>query len=77
MGPLTLAVFVVLVLLGAGICVWGAPVFGVPILIVALGVGAAAMFTARAKRSGDIHNELEDAKAQKTEFTDRDRQTIA
>jgi hypothetical protein len=77
MGPLTLAVFVVLVLLGAGIWVWGTPVFGVPILIVALGVGAFAMFTARVKRAGDIHNEIEDAKTQKTEFTDRDRQTIA
>jgi len=77
MGPLTLAVFVVLVLAGAGIWVWGTPVFGVPVLIIALGVGAFAMFSARVKRAGDIHNEIEDAKAQKTEFTDRDRQTIA
>lgn len=77
MGPLTLAVFVVLVLIGAGIWVAGTPVFGLPILIIGLGVGAAAMFSARVKRSGDIHSELDDAKSQKTEFTDRDRQTIA
>jgi hypothetical protein len=51
MGPLTLAVFVVLVLLGAGIWVWGTPVLGVPILIVALGVGAFAMFTDRDRQT--------------------------
>jgi len=77
MGPLALALLV-LFALGAGASfVWGAPVLGIPLLIIALGVAAFGMFAARAKREGDIHQELEDAKAQKTEFTERDRQTIA
>jgi hypothetical protein len=29
------------------------------------------------KRAGDIHRELEDAKAHKVEFTDRDKQTLS
>jgi Na+/H+ antiporter NhaD/arsenite permease-like protein len=77
MGSLTLAVFVVLVLAGCGIWVWGTPVFGIPVLIIALAFGAFLMFAARAKRAGDIHTELDDAKPRKTEFTERDRQTIA
>lgn len=77
MGSLTLAVFVVLVLAGAGIWVAGTPVFGIPVLIVGLVFGAFFMFAARMRRAGDIHNELEDAKPRKTEFTERDRQTIA
>lgn len=77
MGPLTLAIFVVLALGTGAAFVWGAPVFGIPLLIIALAVGAFAMFGARAKRSGDIHSELDEAKPQKTEFTERDRQTIA
>jgi hypothetical protein len=77
MAPLTLALLV-LVGVGAGAAfVWGAPVLGVPLLLIALGVGAAGMFAARAKRAGDIHTELEDAKAQKTDFTERDKQTLA
>ena len=76
MAPLVLALFVLFALgAGAGF-VWGAPVFGIPLLLIALGVGAFGMFGSRAKRAGDIHSELEDAKAQKTEFSERDRQTI-
>ena len=77
MAPLTLVILVV-VALGAGAAfVWGAPIFGIPLLLIALGVAAFGMFAARAKRSGDIHAAREDAKAQKTEFTERDRQTLA
>jgi hypothetical protein len=77
MGPLALALLV-LFALGAGAAfVWGAPIFGIPLLIIALGVAAFGMFAARAKRQGDIHQEAENSKAQKTEFTERDKQTIA
>jgi hypothetical protein len=77
MGPLVLAL-IVLFALGAGAAlVWGAPVLGIPLLIIALGIAAFGMFAARAKRAGDIHQEVEDSKAQKTEFTERDKQTIA
>jgi hypothetical protein len=77
MAPLILALFVVLILATGSAFVWGTPILGVPLLIIALGVGAFGMFAARAKRSGDIKTELDDAKAQKTEFTERDRQTLA
>ena len=69
--------FAVLVLATGAAFVWGTPILGVPLLIIALGIGAFGMFAARAKRSGDIKTELDDAKAQKTEFTERDRETLA
>jgi hypothetical protein len=77
MAPLILALFVLLVLATGAAFVWGTPILGVPLLIIALGIGAFGMFAARAKRSGDIKTELDDAKAQKTEFTERDRETLA
>jgi hypothetical protein len=77
MAPLILALLI-LFALGAGAAfVWGAPVFAIPLLLIALGVGVFGMFAARARRAGDIHQEREAAKAQKTEFTERDRQTLA
>jgi heme exporter protein D len=77
MGPLTLALFIVLALGAGAAFVWGTPILGIPLLLIALAVGMAASFLARARRSGDIHDELERSKEQKTEFTERDRQTLA
>jgi hypothetical protein len=77
MGPLILALFVLIALATGAAFVWGTPVIGIPLLLIALGVGAFGMFAARARRAGDIHQELEDAKAQKTDFTERDRRTMA
>ena len=77
MAPLTLAIFTLLVLATGAAWVWGSPILGIPLLIIALAVGAVGFFAGRAKRAGDIKTELEDAKAQKTEFTERDRQTLA
>jgi hypothetical protein len=76
MAPLILALFVLLALATGAAFVWGTPILGIPLLIIALGVGAFGMFGARAKRAGDIKTELDDAKAQKTEFTERDRRTL-
>jgi peptidoglycan/LPS O-acetylase OafA/YrhL len=56
--------------------VWGAPIFGVPLLVLALIAGGFWMFAARAKRATDIHTEIDDAKAQKTDFTARDQETL-
>jgi Na+/H+-translocating membrane pyrophosphatase len=76
METIVLPLFVLLGL-GAGFAfVWGAPIFGVPLLLLALVAGGAWMFVVRAAREGDIHKELENAKAQKTDFTDRDRETL-
>ena len=77
MAPLILAIFVLFALATGAAFVWGAPVVGIPLLLIALGVGAFGMFAARAKRAGDIKTELHDAKAEKTEFTERDRRTLA
>ena len=70
--PLTV-VFGIVAVLGF---VWGAPIFGIPFLILALIAGGIWMFAARAKRATDIHTELDDAKAQKTDFTPRDQETL-
>ena len=77
MGPLTLAIFTLVALIAGGAFVWGTPLLGIPLLLVALTIGAFGMFAARAKRAGDIHTKREDAKTQKTEFTERDRRTLA
>ena len=70
-----LAIFVFFCLATGAAFVFGTPILGIPLLIVALGVGAFGMFAKRARESGDIKQELHDAQAQKTHFTERDRQT--
>jgi hypothetical protein len=75
MAPLMLAIFVFFCLATGAAFVFGTPILGVPLLIVALGVGAFGMFAKRAHETGDIKQELHDAQAQKTHFTERDRQT--
>lgn len=77
MAPLVLAIFVVLALGAGASFVWGVPVLGIPLLIVALLICGIGMFVGRARRAGDIHAERERAKSQKTEFTERDRRTLA
>jgi cytochrome c-type biogenesis protein CcmH/NrfF len=63
--------------LGAGFAfVWGAPIFGVPLLLLALAAGAVWLFARRAAQSGDIHQELDNAKAQRIEPTARDKETL-
>ena len=77
MAPLLLAIFVFLCLATGAAFVFGSPILGIPLLIVALVVGAVGMFAKRTAESGDIKDELHDAQAQKTEFTKRDRETLA
>jgi hypothetical protein len=77
MAPLLLAIFVFLCLATGAAFVFGSPILGIPILIIALVVGAAGMFAKRAAQSGDIKEELHHAQAQKTNFTERDRETLA
>jgi hypothetical protein len=75
-GSVLLALFVLFALATGAAFVFGTPILGVPLLLVALGMGAAAYFGRRVAESGDIHQHREDAKAQKTEFTARDRRTL-
>ena len=75
MGPVILAIFVFFCLATGAAFVFGTPILGIPLLIIALGVGAFGMFARRARETGDIKQELHDAQAQKTGFTERDRRT--
>jgi len=77
MAPLLLAIFVFLCLATGAAFVFGSPLLGIPLLIVALVVGAVGMFAKRTAESGDIKEELHDAQAQKSQFTERDRETLA
>ncbi|MGZ4201866.1 MAG: hypothetical protein ACXVRH_07395 [Thermoleophilaceae bacterium] len=66
-----------LLAIGAGLAfVWGAPIFGVPLLLLALVAGGAWMFGLRAKRTGVFHEELERATHDEPEFTARDQETL-
>jgi uncharacterized membrane protein len=73
---IALPLFLLLALGAALGFVWGAPIFGIPLLVLALIAGMIWMFGVRVKRSGDIHQEIHDAKAQKTDFTARDQETL-
>ena len=77
MAPLTLALLILLALGAGAAFVWGAPIFGIPLLLIGIGVAAFGMFAARTKRAGDIHQQLERSKERKTDFTERDWQTLA
>ena len=77
MAPLMLAIFTFLCLATGAAFVFGTPLLGVPLLIIALVVGAVGMFARRAAETGDIKKELHDAQAEKTDFTKRDRETLA
>jgi hypothetical protein len=77
MAPLLLAIFVFLCLATGAAFVFGTPILGIPLLIIALIVGAFGMFAKRTAETGDIKEELHDAQAQKTHFTERDRETLA
>jgi hypothetical protein len=75
MAPLLLAIFTFLCLATGAAFVFGTPILGIPLLVIALLVGALGMFLRRARETGDIHEERRNAQAQKTHFTERDRQT--
>jgi Flp pilus assembly protein TadB len=67
----------VLLALGAGLAfVWGAPIFGIPLLVLALIVGAAWLFGARVKRASRFDKELEHATSDGPGFTARDHETL-
>jgi ABC-type tungstate transport system substrate-binding protein len=78
MAPLLLALFAFLALATGAAFVFGSPILGIPILIIALGVGAFAMFAKRAADtagSANLDQEREQAQSPRTHFTERDRQT--
>lgn len=78
MSPLTIAAAALLLgLLFGTIAVWGAPIFAVPILLVALGAIALGQMRRRAERARSLGEMRREASAEKVEFTERDRETLA
>lgn len=57
--------------------VFGTPILGVPIALVVLGLFGLVQMQRRRKTAQDIHEFREQAKAEKVEFTARDRETQA
>jgi hypothetical protein len=67
----------VLLGIGAGLAfVWGAPIFGVPLLVLALIAAGAWMFGVRAKRSGGFQDEVDRATSDGPDFSSRDQETL-
>lgn len=78
MTPLTIATAALLLgLLIGSIAVWGAPIFAVPIVLVALAIIGLGQMRRRSERARDIGELRDEAAAEKVEFTERDRETLA
>ena len=54
----------------------GAVVVALPVAIVAIGVAALVDFNRRRKQATSIHDHREQARTDKIDFTERDRQTL-
>ena len=73
-GVITVASLVVAVTIGFGL-VWGAPIVGVPVMVLGLAAFGFVEFRRRHRRDTDIKKFRDEAASRKTEFTARDRQT--
>jgi hypothetical protein len=54
----------------------GAVVVALPVAIVAIGIAAFVDFSRRRKQAASIHDHREQARTEKVDFTERDRQTL-
>jgi hypothetical protein len=54
----------------------GAVVVALPVAFVAIGIAAFADFNRRRKQAASIHDHREQARTDKIDFTERDRQTL-
>ena len=78
MTPLTIAAAaLVLGLLIGSIAVMGAPIFAVPVVLVVLAVIGLGQMRRRSESARDIGELRDQAAAEKVEFTERDRETLA
>lgn len=76
MTPLLIGFFALLAgLLVGTIAVWGAPVFAIPIVLVALLALGGGQMRRRVRDAQSVEEMRRQAKAEKVEFTERDRQT--
>ena len=54
----------------------GAVVVALPVAFVAIGIAAFVDFNRRRKQAANIHDHREQARTDKVDFTERDRQTL-
>jgi UDP-N-acetylmuramyl pentapeptide phosphotransferase/UDP-N-acetylglucosamine-1-phosphate transferase len=54
----------------------GAVVVALPVAVLAVGIAAFVDFNRRRKQAASIHDHREQARTDKVEFTERDRQTL-
>ena len=54
----------------------GAVVVALPIAVLAIGIAAFVDFNRRRKQAASIHDHREQARTDKVDFTERDRQTL-
>jgi UDP-N-acetylmuramyl pentapeptide phosphotransferase/UDP-N-acetylglucosamine-1-phosphate transferase len=54
----------------------GAVVVALPVALLAIGIAAFVDFNRRRKQAASIHDHREQARTDKVEFTERDRQTL-
>jgi UDP-N-acetylmuramyl pentapeptide phosphotransferase/UDP-N-acetylglucosamine-1-phosphate transferase len=54
----------------------GAVVVALPVAVLAIGIAAFVDFNRRRKQAASIHDHREQARTDKVEFTERDRQTL-
>ena len=76
MSPPVIAVasLVVAVTIGFGL-VWGAPIIGVPVMVLGLATFGFIEFRRRHRRNTDVKKFRDEAASRKAEFTARDRRT--
>lgn len=78
MTPLTIAVAALVLGLFVGtIAVAGAPIFALPIVLVVLALIGLGQMRRRSQSARDIGELRDQAAAEKVEFTERDRETLA
>jgi hypothetical protein len=54
----------------------GAVIVAIPVAILALGIAAMLDFNRRRKQAASIHDHREQARTEKVDFTERDKQTL-
>jgi hypothetical protein len=78
MGPLTIVVsaFALGLVAMSLAFMGGAVVVALPLAFLAIGAAALADFNRRRKQAASIHDHREQARSDKVEFTERDKQTL-
>jgi hypothetical protein len=74
--PLAVVIAALVLAFGASAFVWGTPILGVPIILVALALMGGAELGRRRQQAKQLQQIRDEAKAEKVEFTPRDKETL-